>query len=440
MPATTNTRRVIRRELYNHVPYLGFYGTADNVATTYVEDTYAFQDSNLSADTYRGAYIYRPDLSTDDMVKKAGTLTVASGRLAQTGTVYSDTGASKMYEVVGHMHPDDLNAAIQRALQKVYFETQSPLSLLTDSATEGSTAGDGDMSAVGTSSWTTVGTLTTKEKVTDTHLVYSGIKAFHFLTNATSSGIKTIALKANSSSTAKSRAFVSTVFLALTGNVTVQLYDETNAAVVNSYTSDYRGWTRIWIDEELPATCDSWSVRIINDTSAAHVYVDHVVANRRQDLRLFAPSWLNEAHKFLKLREARYMRNLADHVDDANSRIFQDWLQPQMFSLDPFNPEVNPFAVQMNKPQPQADLWIEAKRPYYDIETLAADTDTTTAPLHLVLAYAKREIADILVKRYPSDERWTTLQKEAAIEARAQVTSRPEVPRQPIRLNVQGRI
>src|SRR3990167_2595534 len=140
MPAATSTRRVIRRLLYEEVPMLGFSGTADSVAAGSIVDTYAFQDSALGVNHFRGTFIYRPALSGDDQVKKAGNLTLASGTLAHTGANYSDT-TDTTYEIVGLLHPDELNACIQRALKKIYFETQSPLSLLIDVAVDGSTLG-----------------------------------------------------------------------------------------------------------------------------------------------------------------------------------------------------------------------------------------------------------------------------------------------------------
>lgn len=440
MPGTTITRRNLRRSLYDQIPYLGFYGTSDSMGAGTVVDTYAFQDSNLSTDTYRGAYIYRPDQTNDDMVKKAGALTLATGTLAHTGSNYADTGSAKIYEIVGHMHPDELNACIHRALKKVYFETQTVLSVLSNGTSEGSTAGDADMSVSGVGSWTTVGTLSTKEKSTSGYLVYSGTASLHLVTSASSSGVSSIPIRLNTNSGAPERVFVSVILRAESGTWTVELYDSTNSAAIKSYTTTHEGWVRVWIEEQVPATCEEVKVRVYSALTTEEAYIDNVVVYRKSDRRLVAPTWLNEPHKFLKLREARYIRNLADHVDDANSRVFQDWSQPAMFSLDPLHLDSNPYAVQLNKPLPQADLWIHGKRPYYDVETLAADTDTTTAPQDLLESYCKLEIADYLIKRYPGDARWTTLRAEAVSRVKAETMARPEMPMQPKRRDIPGRI
>ena len=426
MPGTTNTRRTIRRALYDEIPYLGFYGTATSVATTYLADTVAFQDTNLAADQYRGSYIYRPTTTGANIIKKGGTLTNTNGRLAITGPDYTDT-TETVYEIIGPLHPDELNACIIRAQQKMYFETQSPLSL----------AADADMSTSGVSDWTTVGTLGTKEKVTTAANVFSGTTSLHLVNSATDSGARTASFDGEDGNLP---VFVSTCVYISSGTATLVLYDATNSAEIKSYSTTARGWTRLWIYHNTPPTCKQFQVRLLGEESNADLYWDHLVVYKMFDQRIFAPAWLNEGHKFLKLREAEYKRTFADHVDDANSRIMKDWYQPNMFSLDPFHPEANAYAIQLQRRLPTADLWIEGKRPYYDLEPLATDTATTTAPLRMAVAYSKVEVANLLVKRYPQDERWLRLAAEANLELKAETQARPEIPQQPIRRNTRGRI
>lgn len=426
MPGETTTRRAIRRILYDEIPYLGFSGTADSITSTTLVDTFAFQDTNLASDQFRGCYIYRPDRTGDDLIKKAGALTNSTGTLATSGaTNYSNT-SDYNYEIVGYLHPDELNECIKRAVRKVYFETQAPLTLVTD----------GDMSTSGVGSWTTVGTLGTKEKVTTAAHVFSGTQSLHTVNSATDSGVVCGTLAGNP----LDPVFVSVTLKVASGTATVVVYDVTNSAVIDSVSVVNPGWVRVTLVENLPSTCYNWSVRLLGEENNAEVYWDHLVAYRRYDRRLMAPSWLNEQFKFLKLREARYSHTLDVGVDDANSRYFADWFQPQHFSLDPFHPEANAYAIQLQRPLPTADLWIEGKRPYADIEPLTADTDTTTAPLHLVLAYTKMELASLLAKRYPTDSRWGALTKEAELKVEQETKARPDIPLQPIRKNVPGRI
>ena len=87
-----------------------------------------------------------------------------------------------------------------------------------------------------------------------------------------------------------------------------------------------------------------------------------------------------------------------------------------------------------------AEMWLEAKRPFSDTEPLTNDTDTTRAPQELVLAGSRYELAQILVKRYPSMPEWKDLLLEAQKTLFAETVSRPEIPVQPIKRSTLGRI
>src|SRR3990167_7047231 len=104
----TITRSALRRLLYDEVPGLGFNGTADSLTTTTLVDTFAFQDSTQATGHYRGMYVYRPDRSTDDRIKRIVSVS-SVGAATISGTNYADT-ADLVYEVVGLLHPDELNA------------------------------------------------------------------------------------------------------------------------------------------------------------------------------------------------------------------------------------------------------------------------------------------------------------------------------------------
>lgn len=430
MAGTTTTRQAIRRALYNLIPKLGFNGTADSVAAGSIVDSYAFQDTNLNATAFKGTYIYRPGLSGDDRVKKSGSLTNTNGTLAHTGTNYSDTSDTD-YEIVGILHPDELNDCIIRALRNIYFDTQVPLCCaeLTDY----------DMSDSAATSWTSIGTVNTKEKVTTAITgVYSGIRGLHVVVGASSSGVACTSVPVSPNEP----VFGQVVLRCDTAGdtLTVTLYDVTNSTAIRSYTTTSETWVRVWFSENVPATCELVSLRVTASGSSTDFYVDHMVILRRHDARIYAPSWLNEQHKFNKLREARYMHNVGDHVDSASSRRFMDWYQPRHYSLDPFHPEANAYAIQLNRDLPTADMWIEAQRPYYDIETLSTESSTTTAPYKQLLAHVKRELAELVVKRYPDDAHFVQLYEEAKLEVEAETLSRPSVPSTPMRRVYSGRI
>ena len=429
MPGTTTTRRAARRVLFDLITNLGFPGTADTVAAGSITDAYAFQDSALGVNHFRGTYIYRPTTTGDDVVKKAGNLTLATGLLAHTGSNYTDI-TETLYEIIGPLHPDELNACIQRALRKVYFETQTVLTLGSDLAT----ITDFDMEANNTTSWTA--TSSTLTKSTGVANVFSGLRSLRVANSGANGRAESVSYPVHRGEP----VYIAAIARADVGTANFQLYDITNSVALQTFSSTQEGWVHFWWQGNVGSTTEEVAFRLIGTESTADVYWDSIVFYRLADRRIVAPSWLDEPWKFLKLRQAVYKRNLAANVDDANSRTFADWFTPQHFTLDPFHPEANAYAVQLRKPLPSADLWLEGKRPFFDLEPLTNDTDTTTAPLQQLLAYTKLELAQLLVKRYPTDPSWRELLLEATKEIEAETLARPEVPQEPIRKNLLGRI
>lgn len=414
----TITRRAIRRLLYDEVPGLGFSGTADSVAAGSLTDTFTFQDSTQSTGHFRGMYIYRPTLTTDDRVKRIISVS-AVGAASISGTNYANT-ADLTYEVVGILHPDELNACIIRAMKRIYFELQIPLP---------GDITDGDMEAVGTASWTASGVNITLTKSTGT--VLSGTYSLRGVNVATNQYAQSVTIRV----TPNEPIFVSAVCRADTGTGELILRDMTNGVVIGtSATSSQEQWQHLYIVAAIPGTCEEVAIRLNGQENNADIYWNHALAYRTHQTSLVAPSWLDEQHKFLKLRECRYQSAVATQRDDALSRTFDDWLQPSMFSLDPFPLETNPYMIQLKRSLPNNELWLNGKRPYSDVEPLtSSDLDTTHAPEALVLAYARQELATVLRRRYPSDKRWEVMLAESLIDVDAQTRSRPETPLQPLR-------
>lgn len=431
---TATSRKLIRQELYNRVPGLGFVGVADSVAAGSITDAYALRDSTKTQGHYRNFYIYRPDLigvADDDVVHVAKDLTPSTGALTQSGANYGNT-AELDYELVGLLHPDEINACIQRAQRRIYWETQVPLSELTD----------GDMDDSGVTSWSAIGTPSTRAKTTTASKVWTGLRALRVLNDTALEGAQSVTL---SGFGANDVVYVSAVVHADVGTAKLVLYNVTGSAELASVTSAQEGWTHLWLKVQLTSACEEVYVQLLGVESTADLYWNHVVLYRQNAARILAPSWLDEPHKFLKLREARYTHSVgtaqsSGGTDDAASRIFMDWQQPSMFSLDPFHRDTNPYAIQLMKPTPMQELWIEAKRPYSDVEPLSTDSATTLAPLDMVYAYCTEELAKQLKKRYPQDARWDVLLGEAIGDRDAQATARPEIPIQPMRREHWGRV
>lgn len=430
---TAITRQAIRRALFDMVPGLGVSSVADGVTTTTLTDAFTFKDTTLGQNHYRGYYLYRPDVSGDDRIKKILSVNPSTGTATIAGSNYSDVSDTN-FELMAIMHPDELNACIQRAQTRMYFEYQTP-------HTGVLAALDGDMEASTTSNWTNVG-LATMAKDTTAGNVLSGFRSMHTLANSTNDYMKTAANLNPYSATA---FYASTCVRVVSGTVSLIIYDITNSAAIGTaVTSTVPGFVHLWCTGQIPTTCQEVSIRANSVTSTAEAYWNHITFYPTDRFNYPMPSWVDEPWKFLKLREARYQKSLNSQTnggyDDAYSRQMNDWLQPSMFSLDPFHLDANPYQLQLMKPVPSNELWIEGKRPFSDIEPLGGESSTTLAPTRLVYSYCKDEVARVLTKRFPNDLRWKLLAEEAIGEIDAETRARTEVPLQPIRREQYGRI
>lgn len=433
----TYTRKDVRSELYAAVPGLGFYGTADSIGGDglSVLDSYALRDSTLGANHYRGNYLYRSGTVGDNPVRKALILIPSTGQLSHSGAPYDDL-ATLDYEIIGPLHPDELNQCIVRAARKVYWDSQVVL--------PGEVV-DGDMESAGTGAWTAVNA--TVSKVTTAAFVYSGTQALSILSTSGAGYVECTAFDVFAPPTGSEHYYSSAVLRCTVGTASIQVWDKVNNVQIgDTVTSDQDGFVHLWVDDQMLPTVEQVAVRIVLSATSAQCYLDHLVFYRKDTMRYYAPSWLQEQYQFLKLREAKYHAQTVTQAgphggwEDASSRYFDDWIQPHMFTLDPMRLDTNPFAIQLMKRLPQNELWIQAKRPYSDIEPMDTESETTRMPLNQLIAKSKHELALVLRKRYPSDQRWQVLLDEAMKEADAEQTARPETPQQPIRRDYQGRV
>ena len=158
------SRTTLRRHLFDRIPGLGLSFTADSIQSDGVTSLLAFGHSEEGDRVYEGRYIYRPDLAGNDQVKVATTVNGTTGKLSHGGSAYSDT-ADVNCELLA-LHPDELNAAIQRGLRHVYLETQMALPAFDDA----------DMETAGVANWTAGGSASLS-KVTAAGNVFSGTQA-----------------------------------------------------------------------------------------------------------------------------------------------------------------------------------------------------------------------------------------------------------------------
>ena len=427
---TATTRQAIRQELYNRIPGLAFVGEATGVTGTTLTDAIRLQDTSLGSNHYRGYYLYRPNVDAANQVRKVISHVNSTGVVTHGGATYDDALTDVDYEMVGLIHPEEINNAITRALGRVYFENQIVLP---------GRITDGDMDSSATTSWTDVGTPNTKSKVTSAGNVATGIRALRVLNDAAGEGVRSVTVRGFAQSTTVD---VHAGVRCDVGTAVLQLYDVTNSAIIASVSSTEEAFVHLWLRYQLPVTCEEWCVRLIGTEDTADLYWDHVAAYCREDRVFPVATTLDSPWKLQKLREMRYTHAVSSQsnggYDGMFSREYHDWYTPSGFVLEPFHLETNPYSIVLNRQCPCNELWIQMKRPWTDGETLSTDAATTLVPLEPLYAYATEEIAKVLRKRYPADNRWEVLLSEATTSIEAETMGRTDTPLAPKRTDYYG--
>lgn len=432
------TRQNIRRELYNQVPGLGVSSTATDISGNTLTDAIIFADSTLGNNHYRGYYLYRPDRSTTDRVQKITQSNAVTGIATTGGSAYSNT-SDYSYEIVGLLHPDEINACITRAQSRIYVEYLTPMrGLLTD----------GDMETSGVTNW--AASLSTRQKITTAASLLKGTQGLE-VTNTSTNGYvyQTFTGKV----AARGIFYVHAACLSTTATAQPWVQVTNDAGRVVKVIADADGehgantWYHFWIKAQLADYTRTLQLElgtVLNGAITVWSYADVYPADM---FNYNAPSYLDEPWKLLNLNEATYRHDIQATVtgpESANagasgtgrvyvpqSRKFTSWSQPAAYQLAPLHHAANPYQIMLKRPVSENQLWIHGKRPYSDTEALASESATTLASPRLLYAYAKEELARILKVRYPTDDRWNRLHEEALDEVDSETRSRTEISHAP---------
>ena len=412
------SRTTLRRHLFDRIPGLGVSLTADSIQTDGITSLLVFGHSEEGDRVSEGRYIYRPDLTGNDRVKITTTLNGTTGKLSHGGSAYTNT--SDLNCELLALHPDELNACIQRALRHIYLETHIALPAFLDA----------DMQTAGVGNWAVGGSAALSKVTAATNVFPGGGTQALFINNGAANDYAespSIRVPQNTG------VFVAVIVRADLGTFSLQLYDVTGAAVFGTaVTYDDEGWARVWRQDTTPSGCEEMTVRLVGVEATADIYVDCVLGPYyRGQRRFLAQSWLDERFKLHGLRPARYARSIAANIDDANSRYFtEDWQRGRDFYLETLHREANPYVIQLQREIGGKDIWIAGERPLSDVDTLTTEAATTFGPLDQVLAYAEKEVAEILVLRQPEESRWKELLARAEKKATLETLARPALPRQ----------
>jgi hypothetical protein len=425
------TRTQIRALLYQRIPGLGAVGTADSVAATSITDAFLLQDANRGANSLRGRYLYRPNRSDDDRVKRTGALSGAT--LSHTGSSYTNT-TDLSYELVGYMHPDELNACIARAVKKLTWELRLPLSLWQD----------GDMDDATVNAYTTGDVGGTSSKTSVSGQVHSGRRALQFISDSGAGPHFTLTLPR--AVAPGQQLYVAAVARTSQVNTTLRFTLLNVVGMVpigDPVQTQSQNWVHLWMLRTVPTGCANVMLKIEVLEASKVVYVDVLPGHVLGELNYPAPSWLDESFKLLGLSEANYRSQVSPGVEIASSRQWEDWFSPRDFVVQDFDEEVTADWLTITRPDgrlPTRDLWLHGRRPYSDVKAFNAEADATMAPENEVLAACELEIAELLHQRYPNEPRWAEMVAAQQRDLAAERAARPPTPMRPQVRRFGGRI
>jgi len=148
---------------------------------------------------------------------------------------------------------------------------------------------DADFAANDVTQWAAVGTPFTRVFDTTAANVLLGERALHIVADGASEGAHSNVAEVHE----REHLWVSVFLYVNAGSAIVQLYDETNAAVIRAVTIDEPGFTEIRFNDTAPDGCEQVRVRFLSVAASDDFYISpHVTVQPFTARPYTAPTWL----------------------------------------------------------------------------------------------------------------------------------------------------
>ncbi len=299
-----------------------------------------------------------------------GTLTV--------GRAFSETTKTTMtYDLYMGIPPTrkglikGTDEFINAVLRRLFYHRPFLLTLITD----------GDMETSGVSNWTASNSAATKSTSTGVTL---GDQALRVLNSSASGYVQSASVNVEESQF----LYLAADLTVVTGTGTLQLYDVTNSASIETAESSEKQSRRVWLSANVPADCKQVAVRLVGTGASDDCYWDNVTLLNSSATEMPLPSWYVERKwmERLGMWVARSGASSGDHsaLDSIDRYPLQFWPIEDPTGYTPFKVKFDSYVLS------GAHLVGEALSPFSE---LSADTDTTDANADLVKAFALVDIA-----------------------------------------------
>lgn len=388
--------------------------TADASTTSAIVLSSYFRNPNWGSNQFLNWLIHRPNaVAAGDTFRYAGALTNTTGSIAQTGATWTNAPTGEAWNLLEPgVRPDqDIEPAINRALEYCSFHTVEPLSLAADAAMR-------EVSA--TASWgTAVNSTPTKTTVAADVFPGMGIRSL-VVTNSSANGYQPTV---NIPVSPLEQVFVGTISRVKTGTTTATqiLFDATNSAAFTGVTNPVHAestWQYMQTIATVPAGCFQMNVRLQGTGGNNTVVVWQALwVMRASILRYNLPSYLDERFKVDSISMMPF--TMATSNSTTTGVVMQALsvnpadVNKDEYSVDFPMPEANPTYVQFHPGGWQAmwtrrfgprfgpgagvgagyfPLTLQMRIPYSERGTLVNQADVTACPLHLIVAAAEVQL------------------------------------------------
>lgn len=251
-----------------------------------------FQNSNMGSNQLINGVAWRLGAaSVADYERPLGSLTNSTGLVAQVGANYSDTtvGSEIPYILKHNVRVADWVAALNRAMEKVFFTTTIALSHLSDL--------DGDMVATTDTNWTDIGSLSTSAKATTARRTPFGVRSYNTVNNASANaGTRSATLDI----TAGHRAKAFTIASTNVGTSSLQLYSITGTAVADTaaVTSSEEAPQLLHQDwQVISSSAKEWALNLTNTAATGDTFWNMAWAYKEDELVVPLPSYVSEHYQ-----------------------------------------------------------------------------------------------------------------------------------------------
>lgn len=296
-----------------------------------------------------GATAYGPKFTPNPV--GVGAYVATTGVLTPSVTLNIDPGTTGKFDVYTRgVTLELIRKAVNNAVHEMYYEDRLPLTLVAD----------GDMRSSGFANWTAGGSPTVS-KVANTNAI-EGPRSLRVLATVANDYVQSDSILADP--TNRAQQYVRALVRADVGTCTLQAYDVTNSAVIDSLTWTMRGWGILEFSFTLPATCEEYAFRLVSVSSTSDAYWAYVQNLQPGAHEIVAPDW---AIRSGQIRNVLMDRSGRNRWDDPNFYPVDFHLVP-----DPTNPN-NQYKIHLDTPI-SGPLWLDATMPG---EMLVADAQTT---------------------------------------------------------------